>query len=156
MEQDRRDFLKKAGAVAWAVPAMQAVNMAAAAAGVEGSVVSTTRPPASTSTTTTTTTEAPELCDCSIEVVDVEPHFSAYIFMMQVALDEVCAEEITRGTVVAHPNSGGPANLPRFGLYNWQISVQAENLPADITMEFYANNVLKATCGVRLEVDVPV
>jgi hypothetical protein len=57
--ESRRDFLKKAGAVAWVVPTLQVVNMASAAAGdVGGSVVSTTRPPSTT--TTTTTTEPPE------------------------------------------------------------------------------------------------
>jgi hypothetical protein len=57
--ESRRDFLKKAGAVAWIVPSIQLVNMASAAAGVDGSVV-TTGPPSSTSTTTTTTTEPPD------------------------------------------------------------------------------------------------
>jgi len=58
--ESRRDFLKKAGAVAWVVPTLQVVNMASAAAGVvEGSMVTTTPPP-STSTTTTTTTKPPE------------------------------------------------------------------------------------------------
>jgi len=50
--QSRRDFLKKAGAVAWVVPTLQVVNMAVAGAGdVGGSIV--------TSTSTSTTTEAP-------------------------------------------------------------------------------------------------
>ena len=56
--ESRREFLKKAGAVAWVVPTMQVVNMASAAAGeATGSMVTTTPPP---STSTTTTTEAPE------------------------------------------------------------------------------------------------
>lgn len=42
----RRQFLKKAGTVAWVVPTMQVVNMAAASAGVNGSVEA---PPPSTS-----------------------------------------------------------------------------------------------------------
>ncbi len=42
----RRDFLKKAGAVAWVVPTMQIVNMASAgAAGHTGGSVVTTPPP---------------------------------------------------------------------------------------------------------------
>lgn len=61
--ESRRDFLKKAGAVAWVVPTLQVVNMASAAAGtVEASMVTTTPPP-STSTTTTTTTKPPECTD---------------------------------------------------------------------------------------------
>ncbi len=47
--RDRREFLKKAGAVAWVVPTMQVVNMAAAAAGVAGSAVPPPPPPPSTS-----------------------------------------------------------------------------------------------------------
>jgi hypothetical protein len=54
--ESRREFLKKAGAVAWVVPTMQVVNMAAAGAQTSGSIVTTTPGP---STTTTTTTEAP-------------------------------------------------------------------------------------------------
>ena len=43
--QSRREFLKTAGKVAWVVPTLQVVNMAAAAAGeVEGSVVTTSPP----------------------------------------------------------------------------------------------------------------
>ena len=45
---DRRDFLKKAGVVAWTIPAMQVVNMGGALAGVDGvntSVTTTTVPP---------------------------------------------------------------------------------------------------------------
>ncbi|NND03170.1 MAG: hypothetical protein HKN91_10320 [Acidimicrobiia bacterium] len=38
MHTDRREFLKKAGTAAWVVPAMQIVNMSAAAAGTSGSV----------------------------------------------------------------------------------------------------------------------
>ena len=53
MDQDRRGFLKKVGQAAWVVPAMQVVNMSAAAAGTAGSVVDPTSPPPST-------TEAPE------------------------------------------------------------------------------------------------
>lgn len=41
--ESRREFLKKAGAVAWVVPTLQVVNMASAAAGdVAGSMVTTT------------------------------------------------------------------------------------------------------------------
>lgn len=48
--QSRRDFLKKAGAVAWVVPTLQIVNMASAAAGdTTGSMVTTTPPPSTTS-----------------------------------------------------------------------------------------------------------
>jgi len=43
--ESRRDFLKKAGAVAWVVPTIQIVNMAAAGAQTNGSIVSTTPPP---------------------------------------------------------------------------------------------------------------
>lgn len=44
--ESRRDFLKKAGAVAWVVPTLQVVNMASAAAGdTAGSMVTTTPPP---------------------------------------------------------------------------------------------------------------
>lgn len=46
-QTNRRDFLKRAGAVAWVVPTMQVVNMTAAMAGNDGtqaSVVDTTRP----------------------------------------------------------------------------------------------------------------
>lgn len=50
--ESRRDFLKKAGAVAWVVPTMQIVNMAAASAQTNGSVVDTTKPRGSTTTTT--------------------------------------------------------------------------------------------------------
>ena len=58
--ESRREFLKKAGAVAWVVPTMQIVNMASASAiQTDGSVVDTTRPHQSTTTTTTTTTEPP-------------------------------------------------------------------------------------------------
>lgn len=58
--ESRREFLKKAGAVAWVVPTMQIVNMASASAiQTNGSVVDTTKPRGST-TTTTTTTEPPE------------------------------------------------------------------------------------------------
>jgi len=47
--QSRRDFLKKAGAVAWVVPTIQVLNMASAAAGAtSGSVVTTTAPPSTT------------------------------------------------------------------------------------------------------------
>ena len=43
---DRRDFLKKAGAVAWVVPTMQVLNVTSAAAGTTNiSVVTTTEPP---------------------------------------------------------------------------------------------------------------
>ena len=46
--QSRRQFIRKAGVVAgataWAVPTMQVLNMASAAAGVEGSVVPTEPP----------------------------------------------------------------------------------------------------------------
>ena len=150
MEKDRRDFLKKAGTVAWAVPAMQAVNMASAAAGVEGSVVSTTRPPAST--TTTTTTEAPEPCECAIAVVDIEPTgFGSYVFLMAPRFS--CDYTILRAAVVAHPNSGEKAYLPEGPGGTWRISVHEDNLPADITMEFYTtDDVLVASCGARLEV----
>ena len=54
VDQSRRDFLKKAGAAAWVVPAIQVVNMASAAAGeTAGSMVTTTPPPS-------TTTEPPD------------------------------------------------------------------------------------------------
>ena len=43
--ESRREFLKKAGAVAWIVPTMQIVNMASASAQTNGSVVTTTKPP---------------------------------------------------------------------------------------------------------------
>jgi len=46
---DRREFLKRAGKVVWVVPAMQVVNMGAAAAGVEGSAVTTTARESTTS-----------------------------------------------------------------------------------------------------------
>ena len=43
---DRRDFLKKAGVVAWTVPAIQVVNMTGALAGdIATSVTTTTVPP---------------------------------------------------------------------------------------------------------------
>ena len=52
--QSRREFLKKAGKVAWVVPTLSIVNMAAASAGdINGSVV-TTSPPTSTRPPTTT------------------------------------------------------------------------------------------------------
>lgn len=56
----RREFLKKAGAVAWVVPTLQIVNVASAGAQTTGSMVSTTPPPSTT--TTTTTTEPPGEC----------------------------------------------------------------------------------------------
>ena len=70
--ESRREFLKKAGKVAWMVPTIQVVNMAAAAAGeVNGSVVTTTSTSttSTTSTTTTTTTTEPPRCDnfCTIK-----------------------------------------------------------------------------------------
>ena len=46
--ESRREFLKKAGAVAWVVPTMQIVNMASASAQTNGSVVTTTSPPSTT------------------------------------------------------------------------------------------------------------
>lgn len=47
--RSRRDFLKKAGAVAWIVPTIQVVHMASAAAGgTTGSMVTTTPPPSTT------------------------------------------------------------------------------------------------------------
>lgn len=58
--ESRREFLKKAGAVAWVVPTMQIVNMAAASAQTSGSIVTTTKPG---STTTTTTTSKPPCID---------------------------------------------------------------------------------------------
>jgi len=61
-DQGRREFLKKAGAVAWVVPTLQIVNMASASAQTNGSMVSTTPPPPSTTTTTTTTTKPPGEC----------------------------------------------------------------------------------------------
>ncbi|NND02004.1 MAG: hypothetical protein HKN91_04395 [Acidimicrobiia bacterium] len=65
--ESRRDFLKKAGKVAWVVPTIQVVNMAAAAAGVEGSMVTSTST-STTTTTTTTTTEPPECTEeCTIK-----------------------------------------------------------------------------------------
>lgn len=65
----RREFLKKAGAVAWVVPTLQIVNMASAGAQTTGSMVTTTPPP-STTTTTTTTTKPPgcqEYITCTIK-----------------------------------------------------------------------------------------
>ncbi len=64
----RREFLKKAGAVAWMVPTVQIVNMAAAGAQTTGSMVTTTPPPSTTeatttTTTTTTTTQPPGECE---------------------------------------------------------------------------------------------
>jgi hypothetical protein len=67
--ESRRDFLKKAGAVAWVVPTMQIVNMAGASAQTNGSVVDTTRPPTTTTTTTTTTKPpcVPRVCTIKAE-----------------------------------------------------------------------------------------
>lgn len=69
----RRQFLKRAGAVAWTVPTLQVVNMAAAAAGqTAGSVVvtapSTTATTTTTSTTTTTTTTTPPCQPVTIKI----------------------------------------------------------------------------------------
>ena len=52
---DRRQFLRKAGVVAWTIPAMQVVNMTGALAGeVNTSVTTTSTPP---------TTRPPEPCE---------------------------------------------------------------------------------------------
>ncbi len=48
MDGDRREFLKRMGRAAWVVPAMQVVNMSAAAAGTTGSVVDPSAPPSTT------------------------------------------------------------------------------------------------------------
>jgi len=76
--ESRREFLKKAGAVAWVVPTMQIVNMAAASAQTNGSVVDTTRPPGSTTTTTTTKPPpcAPRVCTIKAEWKDGGWHWS--------------------------------------------------------------------------------
>jgi hypothetical protein len=66
----RREFLKKAGKIAFVVPAIQVLSMAPAGAQSNGSVVTTSMPPGSTmpptsstssTSSSTTTTEAP--CD---------------------------------------------------------------------------------------------
>ena len=63
--ESRREFLKKAGKVAWVVPTLQVVNMSAALAGgdgTNGSVVVTSPP----------TTGGPE-CDCDLRETDRRP-----------------------------------------------------------------------------------
>ena len=52
MDSGRREFLKNVGKAAWVVPAIQVVNMSAAAAGTTGSVTVPSPPPS--------TTQAPE------------------------------------------------------------------------------------------------
>lgn len=71
--ESRREFLKKAGAVAWVVPTMQIVNMAAAGAQTNGSVVDPTPPPSST--------KPPEECeDYTICTIKADWNGNSYIW----------------------------------------------------------------------------
>lgn len=62
--EGRREFLKKAGTVAWVVPTLQVVNMTSAFAGADGGTGG--------SVVVTTTTEAPQ-CRCSLSETGRQP-----------------------------------------------------------------------------------
>ena len=75
----RRQFLKRAGVVAWTVPTLQVVNMAAAAAGqTAGSVVVTA--PSTTATTTSTTTTTTTTPPCQPVTIKIDQSCDAAEF----------------------------------------------------------------------------
>lgn len=87
---DRRAFIKRAGAVAWAVPAMSALNLSAAVAGepVNTSVTDTTMGPTTTMATTTT---AVMPCTCTLTLVSAQ-HTTpgSALFQLEVSLSGLC------------------------------------------------------------------
>ena len=150
---DRREFLKKAGAVAWVVPTLQVVNMASAAAGGDGGttgsvVVTTTRPP-------TSTTQAP-MCKCEVEVTDVIFDQDEYIlFRVAVYLSDGCggvADNISLSVFWddQERNDNQPVQasyivkLPR-GIPQGHLLVEVHNNNGDII----------ASCSTDLIADLP-
>ena len=136
--QGRREFLKKAGTVAWVVPTIQVVNMSAAFAGddVSGSVVSTTNP------------SVPE-CSCHLDERGREV-LEGDLIQVQLTLtvSDSCVQHAAFvGAYVDGEFVGGGEFGP-----DWYLTAPADAFPLTLLVKVYdaQENVLTA-CDIYLE-----
>ena len=134
----RREFLKKAGTVAWVVPTVQVINMAAASAGVDGSVVTTTVPPS--------TTEAPR-CYCELKISGPQVDDNGrYVFEVCVHISDGCvgADNVT-------VSAAGREN--NYGIQDcYMVTVSPNELPTEVLVEIHDNQgTVLTTCRGMLD-----
>lgn len=100
----RRDFLKKAGTVAWAVPAISAVNMTGALAGgdVVTSVTDPTKPP---------TTRPMPPCTCSLRILGRDAVGRTVVVRVQVVLNDDCGHD-PDAVILFHPQLNQRIRIP--------------------------------------------
>lgn len=144
MEQDtsRRQFLKKAGTVAWVVPTIQVVNMSAAMAGgdgAQGSVV----------VTTTQGTEPPR-CYCELNVSDVQQGDLGIQFKIELHLSEGCQGRADNVSISL--NGAEPDNYPLMPYYRVTVPFEAPSSTA--TFEVHDNQgTILTTCSIDLNLE---
>ncbi len=99
--ESRREFLKKAGKVAWIVPTIQVVNMAGAAAGdLNGSAVTTT-------STSSTTTEPPECREFVYYRLKADWNGQSYDWQSGIGANDC----ITEGSAIDGDDLGGSLSI---------------------------------------------
>ena len=142
MDQDtsRRDFLKRAGAVAWVVPTMQVVNMTAAMAGADGaqgSVVATSAPP------------PPARCRCELSVLDYWQGDGGWVFKVRLHLSDGCDGRADNVSISVN-SSEPPGGVPIEDYY----LVAVEQVPATVSVEVHdSDGGVLTSCNVTLNVE---
>ena len=139
--ESRREFLKKAGKVAWVVPTLQVVNMSAALAGGDGtggSVVVTTPP----------TTESPR-CECQLIEKDRQPagNESAQV-NFHLEIDRDCA---SRAEYLEGFADGDSFGLRDFAT-DFPIFIPFDAFPVTIRVDVLdGDHRVLASCSTRVE-----